>query len=164
MSTVFITVLLYLSDVNIQKSLHHHTDKVCIHTYAATNSLELETKQNACWPLACQLSQVGFNSWYWLHCHSSLRVSSTIIENLRWQPSGEIIQVTFGKSSTLLVQQLKKKLVHKSCATGYWLPLSLFKFFLKFWTNDVEDFPKVTWIIFPPSCHLRFLIVVLETF
>ena len=40
--------------------------------------------------------------------------------------------VTFGKSSTSLVQQLKKKFVHKNCATGYWLPLSLFKFFLKF--------------------------------
>ena len=33
----------------------------------------------------------------------------TTIENLRWQLGGEIIQVTFGKSSTLLVQQLKKK-------------------------------------------------------
>ena len=28
--------------------------------------------------------------------------------------------------------QLKKKLVHKNCATGYWLPHSLFNFFLKF--------------------------------
>ena len=37
-------------------------------------------------------------------------------------------------------------------------------FFLSFWTNDVEDFMKVTWIIFPPSCQLRFSIVVLETF
>ena len=53
-------------------------------------------------------AQVGFNSWYWLHCHSDLRVSSTKIENLRWQLSGEIIRVTFGKSSTSMVQQLKK--------------------------------------------------------
>ena len=37
-------------------------------------------------------------------------------------------------------------------------------FFLSCWTNDVEDFPKVTWIIFPPSCQLRFLIVVQKTF
>ena len=37
-------------------------------------------------------------------------------------------------------------------------------FFLSCWTNDVEDFPKVTWIIFPPSRQLRFSIVVLETF
>ena len=37
------------------------------------------------------------------------KVSRTKIENLRWQLSGEIIQVTFGKSSTSLVQQLKKK-------------------------------------------------------
>ena len=29
--------------------------------------------------------QVWFNSWYWLLCHSCLRVSSTKIENLRWQ-------------------------------------------------------------------------------
>ena len=78
------------------------------------------------------LTHVGFNSWYWLHCHWSLRVSSTKIKNLRWQLSGAIIQVTFGKSSTSLVQQLKKKLVHKNCATGYWLPLSLFNFFLMF--------------------------------
>ena len=30
--------------------------------------------------------------------------------------------------------------------------------------NDVTDFPKVTWILSPPSCHLRFAIVFLETF
>ena len=36
-------------------------------------------------------------------------------------------------------------------------------FFLSCWTNDVEDFPKLTWIISPSSCHLRFSIVVLET-
>ena len=29
-------------------------------------------------------------------------------------------------------------------------------FFLSCWTNDVEDFPKATWVISPPSCHLRF--------
>ena len=29
-------------------------------------------------------------------------------------------------------------------------------FFLSCWTNDVEDFPKVTWIISPPSCQIRF--------
>ena len=37
------------------------------------------------------------------------KVSRTTIKNLRWQLSGEIIQVTFGKSSTSLVQKLKKK-------------------------------------------------------
>ena len=26
-------------------------------------------------------------------------------------------------------------------------------FFLSFWTNDVEDFPKLTWTISPPSCE-----------
>ena len=53
------------------------------------------------------------------------------IENLRWQLGGEIIQVTFRKSSTSLVQQLKKNLNKLYCATGCWLPHSLFKFFLK---------------------------------
>ena len=37
------------------------------------------------------------------------------------------------------------------------------QFFLSFGTNDVTDFPKVTRIISPPNCHLRFSIVVLET-
>ena len=36
--------------------------------------------------------------------------------------------------------------------------------FLSFWTNDVTNFPKVTQIISPLNCHLRFSIVVLETF
>ena len=56
-----------------------------------------------------------------------LRVSRTTIKNPRWQLGGEI---TFGKFVTLLVKQLKKKCVHKNCATGYWLPLSLFNFLL----------------------------------
>ena len=79
----------------------------------------------------CPSTQVGFNSWYWLHCHSSLKVSSRAIENLRWQLSGEMIWVIFEKCVTSLFQQLKKKLVHKNCAAAYWLPLSLFTFFLK---------------------------------
>ena len=37
-------------------------------------------------------------------------------------------------------------------------------FFFRFWTNDVTNFPKVTSVISPPTCHLRFLIFVLETF
>ena len=37
-------------------------------------------------------------------------------------------------------------------------------FFLIFWTNDVTDFPKVNQIISPLDCHLKFPIVVLETF
>ena len=37
------------------------------------------------------------------------KVSRTTIKNLSWQLGGEIIQVTFGKSSTSLVQQIKKK-------------------------------------------------------
>ena len=39
----------------------------------------------------------------------NLKISRTTIETLRWQLSGKIIQVTFRKSSTSLVQQLKKK-------------------------------------------------------
>ena len=53
-----------------------------------------------------------------------------------------MIHVTFGKSSTSLVQQLKKKLVHKHCTTGYWLPRSLFKFFLKFLDQRCWRFSK----------------------
>ena len=60
-------------------------------------------------------------------------VSRTTIKNLRWQLGGKIIRVTFRRSSTSLVQQLKKKLVYKNFATGYWEPLSLFNFFLTFW-------------------------------
>ena len=39
----------------------------------------------------------------------NLKVSSTTIENLRWQFGGNIIQATFGKSVTSLVQKRKKK-------------------------------------------------------
>ena len=37
-------------------------------------------------------------------------------------------------------------------------------YFLSFGTNDVTDFLKVTRIISPPNHHLRFSIVVPETF
>ena len=66
----------------------------------------------------------------------------TTFKNLTWQLGGEIIWLTFGKSSTSLVQQLKKKLVHKNCATGYWPPHSLFKFFLKFLDQWCSSFSK----------------------
>ena len=39
----------------------------------------------------------------------NLKVSRTTIKNLRWQFSGDIIQVTFRKSVTSLVPKLKKK-------------------------------------------------------
>ena len=87
------------------------------------------------------LAQVRFNSLYSLHCHSSLRVSSTTVENLRWQFHGEIILVIF-RIETTFVQQLKKKIVHTNHATGYWLPLSLFKFFLKFLDQWCYRFSK----------------------
>ena len=58
-------------------------------------------------------SQVGFNSWYWLHCHSSSRVSRTTIKNLRWQLGGEIIRVTFGKFVTS--NNLRKISTQKLC-------------------------------------------------
>ena len=52
-------------------------------------------------------SQVGFNSRYWLHCHSNFMFSTTKIENLKWQFSGVINFITFGKFVTSLVQKLK---------------------------------------------------------
>ena len=70
------------------------------------------------------------------------RVSRTTTKNLRWQLGGEITQVTVGKSVTLLVQQLKKECVHKHCAIGYWLPLSLFKFFLKVLDQQCHKFSE----------------------
>ena len=109
-------------------------------------------------------TQVGFNSRCWLHCHSHLRVSRTKIEKLRLQFGEDINFITFRKFVTLLVQQPKNKYIHKNFSTKHWLPIGLFTFFLKFWTNDVTDFPKVTFIISPKNCHLRFSIVVLETF
>ena len=99
-------------------------------------------------------SWVGFNSRYWLHCHSNLRVSRTNTVNLRWQFGEDINVITFGRFVTLLVPQCKKKCVHKNCVTKYWLPISLFTFLHKFWDQ----------IISPPNCHLRFSIVVPETF
>ena len=43
---------------------------------------------------------------------------------------------------TLLGQKLKKKLGYKNCATGYWLPLSLFKLFLKLLDQWCHKFSK----------------------
>ena len=71
-----------------------------------------------------------------------LRVSRTRIKNLRWQLVGEITPVTFRKFVALFVQQLKKKIVHKNCATGFWLPLSLFKLFLKVLDQQCHKFSK----------------------
>ena len=73
-----------------------------------------------------------------------LRVSKTTIKYLRWQLGGEITWGTFGKFVTLLVQQLKKRIVHKIVqqCTDYHSVYS--NIFLRFWTNDVTKFPKVT--------------------
>ena len=38
----------------------------------------------------------------------NLKVLRTTVENLKWRFSGDIIQVTFRKSITSLVQKLKK--------------------------------------------------------
>ena len=57
------------------------------------------------------------------------KVSRKTIENLRWQLGGEIIQITFRKSSTSLVQNLRKNL-NKLCGSQYPVAQhSLFKFF-----------------------------------
>ena len=64
------------------------------------------------------------------------RVSRPTVEKfLRSQFGEDINSITFGKFVALLVHQLKKKCVHKNCAIKYWLPISLFTCFLKFWTQ-----------------------------
>ena len=103
------------------------------------------------------IAQIGFNSRYWLYCNLSLRVSRTKIKNLRWQVSEDINFITCGKFVTSLVQKLKKKMCSRNYESRYWLQISLFTFFL-------TNFLKVTWIISPLTCHLRFSIFVLETF
>ena len=67
------------------------------------------------------IPQVAFNSRYWLHCHSNLRISRTEIENLKWQIGRDINHVAFGKLITLLVQKLKIDLlgVYKNCTLMY---------------------------------------------
>ena len=107
------------------------------------------------------IAQVRFNSRYWLHCHLNLRVSGTKIENLRWQFGEDINFITFRKFLTLLAQQLKKQCVLQqgiAYQPVYW------HLFLSFWTIDVTNFSNVTQIVSPLNCHLRFSIVVLETF
>ena len=95
--------------------------------------------------------QVEFNWMYWPHYQSNLRVSRIKIQNLGWQFGEGINFITFRKFVTSLIQQLKKKCIHKNCATRCWLLINLFSFFISFWTNDVTPFPKITWIILPPN-------------
>ena len=89
-------------------------------------------------------TQVGFNSRYWLHCHSNWRVSVTTIENLRWQLGKDIKFITLGKFVTLLVKNLRKNVLTKIVqqSTNYQSVYS--HFFLSFGTNDVTHFPKIT--------------------
>ena len=81
------------------------------------------------------------------------KVSRTTIKNLRWQLVGEIIEVTFRKSSTSLVQQLKKKLVHKNLQQGTDYHSVYSNFFLSFWTNDVKHFQRL------PKEFLRWAVI-----
>ena len=114
----------------------------------------------SCIGLLFKVSQVGFNSRYWLYCHPNLRVSRTKIENLRCQVGENINFITFGKLVTLLVQKLKKKCAHKNCESRYWLQISLFTFFLKFLGQWCYKFSEG----YPPLiCHLIFSIFVLGT-
>ena len=53
-----------------------------------------------------------------------------------------------------------QKLCKKVLTTNQFINI----FSLSFGTNDVTDFLKVTQIKSPLNCHLRFSIVVLETF
>ena len=100
-------------------------------------------------------AQVGFNSRYWLHCHSNSRVSRTKIENLKWRIGGDIISLTFGKFVRSQVQKLKILRDNKNWQSRYWLQVS-------FWTKNVTNFPKVSRIS-PPIRHFRFSISALET-
>ena len=93
------------------------------------------------------ITQVGFNSRYLLHCHSSSRVSRTKIENLKWRISGDIIQLSFRKFVTSQVQKLKILRDNNNCQSRYWLQVSFFHNILCFWTNNVTNFQKDSRII-----------------
>ena len=112
--------------------------------------------------------QVGFNVRYWLHCHFVFLELKSFLDNnrkseitTRWRSYSGNLRKIFN-----IVGQTTQEKIWINCfvqqGTDYHAVYS--DFFLSFWTNDVEDFPKVTWILSPPSCHLRFAIVVLETF
>ena len=87
----------------------------------------------------------------------NLKVS---IQNLRWQFSGDIIQVTFRKSVTSLVPKNVNKLISNQYFVAQLLRTH---FFLSFWTNDFTNFLKVMNLMSSPNCHLRFSIVFLKT-
>ena len=97
-----------------------------------------------------------FNTRYWIHCHSNLKVSRTKIENLKWQIMRDINCVTFEKFATSLIQKLK--ILGKKLIWSQYLDLQflLAPNILRFWTNDVTIFPKVTQLTPLLICHFRF--------
>ena len=64
---------------------------------------------------------------------------------------------------TSLVQQQQYTSSQKLCNRILNTTQFIVIFFFSFWTKDITEFQKITWIISQPNCHLRFLIVVLET-
>ena len=92
-------------------TVYKHIKLICKYPWKCAQTQLWETEQNL--PVNTMYNmpqyytdrktyaQVWFNSRYWLHCHSNLRVSVTTIENLKLWIGGDIIRLTFGKSVTL---------------------------------------------------------------
>ena len=71
--------------------------------------MEQQNTKTGCLLHRCDFTQVQDTDYIASPFFLNLKVSRTTIESLRWQFGGEIIQVTFGKFVTLLVQKLKNK-------------------------------------------------------
>ena len=78
------------------------------HTFLWNNRKEMITWNKI------DITQVGFNSRYRLHCDSNLRVSRTKFENFRWQFGKDINFITFGKFGTSCSQKLCNKILTTS--------------------------------------------------
>ena len=136
------------------------------HKWYAGIQLCPDAKQYSFLPQA--YSQVGFNVRYWLHCQSFLLELKSLEDKYQkcemtgrwgnyWGNLWKICDIIGPKPEekmwiNWLVQQ----------GTDYQSVYS--HSFLRFWTNNVKSFPKVTTVISPLTCPLTFLIFVLETF
>ena len=89
--------------------------------------------------------QVEFNLRYWLNFRSNLRVPGHKFKIWKNRIGIDINGVTFGKFVTSLVQRLKT--LSKKLICIQYLDVC-------FWTNDVTNFPKLTW------CPSWFVLVV----
>ena len=98
------------------------------------------------------IHRFGFNARYWLHCHSSLRVSRTKIGNLKWQNGGNIILLTVGNFVTPSIQKLQILSDNKNCQSRYWLQVSYFPNILTFWRPNMKtkkDLKYFNWHLWP---------------